>query len=280
MLTADLRKKDFVNTGIFFAASTTDNFGNTNGNPLPSAPQPQPSASEARLSASVPSQITIFQDIPTNIASNKSNVRIMTPPAPPEHSSCPPCKVVEKGARAAWRRLPGSVPAINGKTLSFSAMGGQGKFSSQLQKEQPAEVAAAPAKSSNLDNLQVFEGLSGRSMALAETSSADSSAMVWKVMGGKLVKSAGLGQWEEAYPGASFQFSVVSTRGNEVWAGGTHASIIHSRDGGANWEVPKLGDEASGSVLSILFSGNLVQVKTSDGQSWSSSDGGKTWAQN
>jgi hypothetical protein len=279
VLTADLRKKDYVNTGIIFAASSTDSFSN-NGNMLPVAPQPQPSAEEARLTATAPPQITIFQDIPTNTASNKSNVRIMTPPAPPERFTCPMCKVVEKGARAAWRRLPGSVPAINGNALSFSAMGGQGKYSGQLQKEQPAELAAAPAKPTGVDGLQRFEGLSSRSMAGAESSTADSSAIVWKVMGGKLVKSTGVAQWEEAYPGASFQFSVVSTRGNEVWAGGTHASIIHSRDGGATWEVPKLGDDASGSVVSILFSGSIVQVRTSEGQSWSSSDGGKTWAQN
>ncbi len=279
VLTADLRKKDYVNPGIIFAANSTDNFS-SNGSMLPVAPQPQPSASEARLSAGVPSQITIFQDIPTNTASNKSNVRIMTPPAPPERFNCPMCKVVEKGARAAWRRLPGSVPAINGNALSFSAMGGQGKYSGQLQKEQPTELAAAPEKSPGLDNLHVFEGLSSRTMAGADASSADSSSVIWKVMGGKLVKSTGPAQWEEAYPGASFQFSVVSTRGNEIWAGGTHASIIHSRDSGATWEAPKLGDEASGSIVSILFSGSIVQVKTSEGQSWSSFDGGKTWALN
>ncbi|HEY7403331.1 MAG TPA: YCF48-related protein, partial [Candidatus Angelobacter sp.] len=278
VLSADLRKKDYVNPGIIFAANATDNFGNSNG-ALPSAPQPKASASETRLSASVPPQITIFQDIPTNTASNKNNIRIMTPPQPPEHSSCPPCKVVEKGARAAWRRLPGAVPAINGNSLTFSAMGGQ-KFSGQLQKEQPSELAAAPANSTGVDGLQRFEALSGRAMAGADTSSADSSAVAWKVMGGKLVKSRGPAQWEDAYPGASFQFLVVSSRGNDVWAGGTHASIIHSRDGGANWEAPKLGDEASGSVVSILFSGSIVQVRTSEGQSWSSSDGGKTWTQN
>jgi hypothetical protein len=278
--TADLRKKDYVNPGIIFAGNSADisSYSYASGNAQPLAPLPQPSASEAKLTASVPSQITIFQDIPTNTASNKSNVRIMTPPPPPERFTCPMCKVAEKGARAVWRRLPGSVPAINGNALAFSAMGGQGKYSGQLQKEQPTEVAAAPAKPAGLDNLQRFEALSSSTLTGADSEAT--SAVVWKVLGGKLVKSTGLAQWEEAYPGASFQFSVVSTRGNEVWAGGTHASIIHSRDGGANWEVPKLGDAASGSIVSILFSGNIVQVRTSEGQSWSSSDGGKSWTQN
>lgn len=278
VLTAGLRKQDFVNTGRIFAANNTDNFSDvSNANGLPASPAPQVSASEAAFVAGNQGKITIFEDIPANLASNKTNLRVMTPPPAPEHFSCPMCKAVEKKARNVWRRIPGTTPAINTNALALSAMGGQGKFSSQLQKEQPAEMAAAPEKPANVDGLQRFEALSGRSMANAYT---DSTTPLWKVLGGKLVKSAGLGQWEDAYPGASFQFSVVNARGNEVWAGGTNASVIHSRDGGATWEVPKLGDAASGSVLSILVNGNTVLVKTSDNQSWSSSDGGKSWAQN
>lgn len=277
-LTAGLRKQDFVNTGRIFAANNTDNFSDdSNANGLPASPAPQASASEATFVAGNQGKITIFQDIPTNLASNQANLRVVTPPPAPEHFSCPMCKAVEKKARNVWRRIPGTTPAINTNALTLSAMGGQGKFSGQLQKEQPAEMAAAPEKPANVEGLQRFEGLSSRSMANAYT---DSTTPLWKVMGGKLVKSAGLGQWEDAYPGASFQFSVVSARGNEIWAGGTNASVIHSRDGGATWEVPKLGDAASGSVLSILINGNTVQIKTSDNQSWSSADGGKTWASN
>src|SRR5581483_6055420 len=278
VLTAGLRKRDFVNPGIIFAANNTDNFSDAaNVNGMPAAPVPQALASDATFVPGSQGKITIFQDIPTNLASNQANLRVMTPPPAPEHFSCPMCKTVEKKARNVWHRIPGTAPAINTNALTLSAMGGQGKFSSQLQKEQPAEMAAAPEKPANVEGLQRFEGLSGRSMANAYT---DSTTPLWKIMGGKLVKSSGLGQWEDAYPGASFQFSVVNARGNEVWAGGTNASVIHSRDGGATWEVPKLGNSASGSVLSILVSGNTVQIKTSDNQSWSSSDGGKTWAQN
>lgn len=281
VLAANLKKRDFVNTGIF-AATASESYGEGQTvNGLPAAPSPQPLASEARFNTNTSGQITIFQDIPPSLASNRANanVRLLTPPPPPDHFNCPMCKKVGKSARSVWRRLPGTTPAISTNSLSFSAMGGQGKFSADLQKEQPAEVAAAPEKPATMDGLQRFEALSSRSMA-AGTASAGDSAALWKVMGGKLVRSSGPGQWEEAYPGASFQFSFVSARGSEVWAGGTHAAIIHSRDGGKTWEAPKLDEQASGSIVSILFSGNIVQVRTSDGQSWASSDGGKTWAQN
>ena len=45
------------------------------------------------------------------------------------------------------------------------------------------------------------------------------------------------------------------------------------------WENVKLGDSASGTIVSIVASGLSVQVKTSDNQTWSSSDAGKTWTQ-
>jgi len=48
------------------------------------------------------------------------------------------------------------------------------------------------------------------------------------------------------------EFSFVNARGNDVWAGGSHASLIHSRDAGQTWETIKLGDNASGSIMSII----------------------------
>ena len=74
------------------------------------------------------------------------------------------------------------------------------------------------------------------------------------------------------------EFSFVNARGNDVWAGGSQGSIIHSRDGGLSWETVKLGDNASGTIVSIIAGAMSVQVKTSDNQTWSSTDGGKTWA--
>lgn len=278
---ADLRQKDFVNTG-YFAANATDGFvGTTNGNfvnnsgGLPAAPQPQSFSADARFSANAAGQITNFSDLP-QATSSKNDIHILTPSQPQDHLWMLG-KMVQKGARGVLRHTPG-VPAFTGNSLAFSTMGEPGKYSDQLQKEHPTEVAAAPEKPANVAGLERFESLNSRSMATADA--ANSATIIWKVLGGKLVRSSGPGQWEDAYPGASFQFAIVSARGNEVWAGGTQASVIHSRDGGKTWEGAKLGSEASGSVVSILFSGNIVQVQTSDSQSWLSSDGGKTWTLN
>ena len=276
VLTAQSAKQDFINTGIFAGNAADNVIDGQSSDDLPQAPQPQPSSLAARFNAKASGPITSFSDIPANANSNKSNVRIMTPPPPPDHFGCTACKMVEKGVRSVLRRAPGATPAISSNGLAFSAM--QGKFTGNLQKAEPAEVAAAPEKTGGA-GLERSDALTTRSMSAAAFASIDSEPAPWRVMGGKLIKSTGpsQAQSEDAYPGASFQFSFVSARGNEVWAGGTHASLIHSRDGGANWETVKLGDAASGAIANILFSGNHVQVKTSDDQTWSSSDGGKTW---
>ena len=93
------------------------------------------------------------------------------------------------------------------------------------------------------------------------------------------MKSNGQPQWEDAYPiaGSTMEFSFVNARGNDIWAGGSHASLIHSRDGGQSWETIVLGDNASGAIVSIIAGTMSVQVKTSDNQTWASADGGKTW---
>ena len=157
-------------------------------------------------------------------------------------------------------------------------MGGQGTFSSDLQKGQPVEAAAAPAKSES-SSLEQTDALSARSMSARRGLANGYSPAAWKVVDGTLLK--GMGQsWEDAYPASvgKFEFTFVQSHGGDVWAGGTHTMLVHSRDGGATWENVRLGDTASGSIVNVLFGGNRVQVKTSDDQSWSSSDGGKTWS--
>ena len=108
---------------------------------------------------------------------------------------------------------------------------------------------------------------------------ASSDQLHWRVQDGKLVNSADLSQWHEAYPPQSdeIQFKVVQAQGHEVWAGGSNATLVHSWNGGVDWQKLNLGDAASGDVEKISVSGGDVQVKTSNGQHLISRDGGKTW---
>lgn len=102
----------------------------------------------------------------------------------------------------------------------------------------------------------------------------------WSIQDGKLVNSADLNQWHDAYPGQGdeIQFKVVQAQGHEVWAGGTNTTLVHSWNGGVDWQTLNLGDAASGDIEKISLSGGDVLIKTSNGQHLISRDRGKTWA--
>jgi Photosynthesis system II assembly factor YCF48 len=276
VLTAGLQKKDYLNTNFFANSDDTVVLGGQNNagqsQNVPAAPQPQ-TAAAARAFSYSPNTITSFSDIPAN-AITKSNTRLLTPTPGPERFSCTICKVAT--ATAHTLRLRSVAPALRASTLGTSALGGPGMFSSTLERTQSAEVSAAPAKAEggSLANSDSFSaGALGASSYQSSTEPAQ-----WKVAGGKLVKSGGQSQWEDAYPAAAIEFSFVNARGKDIWAGGSNATLIHSRDAGSTWETVKLGDAATGSIVSIIAGTFNVQVKTSDNQLWSSSDGGKTWA--
>jgi uncharacterized protein YaiE (UPF0345 family) len=273
-LTATFQKKDYVNTD-FFAPSNADSvvLAGQSRNDFPSAPQPQTAAAGTLFSAN--SKITGFSDIPANAAGN-SSVRILTPNPP----SKPLTYKLGQLASATVHSLhlhTNIAPNLRAGALGASTMGEPGSFSATLLKNPTAEVKAAPEKA-DAGSLAASEALSPGALSAPGFTSRASMPTSWKVVGGKLIKSAGQSQWEEAYPGAGFEFSIVTVRGNDVWAGGSNASIIHSRDGGLTWETVRLGEAATGTIVSIMAGALNVQVKTSDNQLWSSTDAGKTWS--
>jgi len=276
VLTASLQKKDYVNTNFFASSNANNVVLDGQGSNFPSAPQPQPAAIDSAFSASN-NKITIFADLPTK-ASGKSNVPMLTPAQPQDHPGCTVCKIVQSTARTLHLHSPVGSHALRAGALSNSALGGPGMFSATLEKSQPSEVSAAPERT-DVDSFAASGSLTPGALSSARARASDSASSTWKVEGGKLMKSAGQSQWEDAYPVASsiVEFSIVNARASDVWAGGSHAFIIHSRDAGVTWETVRLGENATGTIVSIIAGTLSVQVKTSDNQTWSSADGGKTW---
>jgi Photosynthesis system II assembly factor YCF48 len=287
--TASVQKKDYLNTNFFDANSNeTGGYASTvegqNNNDFPAAPQPQAGASKNAFSSNNGfsanglsannGSITIFSDIPQN-ANGKSNLRILTPAPPSQPFGYKFRTMAEATVRALGLHPTRPAPAIRVGNLGNSTMGSSGMFASTLEKSQPAEVPATAEKAeSGLARTDAFtpNALSGRLRSEAPPA-------IWKVAGGKLLKAAGTSQWEDAYPSTndSIEFSFVTARGNDVWAGGSHAALVHSRDGGTTWEIVRLGKAATGNIVAIIAGASTVLVKTSDSQTWSSTDGGDTW---
>ena len=272
-LTAGLQRRDYVNTDFFANNADGVVLDGQSRNNFPSAPQPQTAAGGTLFTANT--KITGFSDIPTNAAGN-SNVRILTPAPPKQPLTYKIGQLASATVHSLHLRTNVS-PTLRAGGLGSSTMGEPGSFSATLLKNQTAEAKAAPEKA-DAGSLAASEALSPGALSAPGFMARETAPISWKVVGGKLIKSAGQSQWEEAYPGAGFEFSIVTARGKDVWAGGSHASIIHSRDGGMTWETVRLGEAATGNIVSIMAGTLNVQVKTSDNQLWSSTDAGKTWS--
>ncbi|HLW53917.1 MAG TPA: YCF48-related protein [Candidatus Angelobacter sp.] len=173
----------------------------------------------------------------------------------------------------ASRELIGRRPAISVNGLAFSAMSNQ--FNPATDAQNTEAMAAAPkAETAELDQSHAF---ALRSLSPKVSAAVDAP---WVVEAGKLLRTNESGAWVSAYPGSDIEFSAVTAHGADVWAGGHHATLLHSSDGGATWERVHLGDNAVGNIKAISVMGANIQVTTSESQTWSSEDGGKTWSQN
>ena len=185
-----------------------------------------------------------------------------------------------------------TIPPILVDTLATKALGYNGSYALGTKKPMsnssglvsrnsvtsPEKDTGAGAPIGTFRESEAFTA-SARSAPAPSMSYAAETAQPtqWKVTGGKLWKSSA-NDWQDAYPqreGLEF-FSVVS-RGNDVWAGGSRTTLLHSRTAGMDWERVKLADGASGSIIQISVEGLHVVVKTSDQQTWTSQDGGKIW---
>lgn len=80
---------------------------------------------------------------------------------------------------------------------------------------------------------------------------------------------------------ASPTFRAVAVNGADVWAGGSHAALYHSRDAGDHWTrvVPaSAGAVLTGDIVSLEFADTQHgKVFTSTAENWITSDGGQTW---
>ena len=186
-----------------------------------------------------------------------------------------------------------AVPIVPIATSVFTAVktvvGGASVASDAAAGERKALVSAPPPPSPAAGRPPINPGVVSKQASTipheapdtrrAREASSSPDQLHWRVQDGKLVNSADLNQWHEAYTpqGDDIEFKVVQAQGHEIWAGGTNTTLVHSWNGGVDWQKLNLGSSASGDIEKISVSGGDVQVKTSNGQSLISRDGGKTW---
>jgi hypothetical protein len=272
VVVADLRR-DYINKT--FLANSYETQVPTLYRDLPQAPAPAQTnlafAPPAVVAGNTFQSSSAFQ-IPANSAgANRGVLAFYSSDTVSGRGSSLITKIVDLGKRPLTRRLGPPIPS--------SSLGDRAMFQPGMPVGQAGDAVATKAETSmQAGSLAGSQAFSSRALAPSAGKAGTTSQYQWKVVQGKLLRSSDLNQWIEENPGGeNLKFSVVSPNGSEIWAGGSDAALVHSKDGGATWERVTLGASATGTITSIEAAGRNVLVKSSSGQSWSSQDGGKSW---
>jgi hypothetical protein len=105
--------------------------------------------------------------------------------------------------------------------------------------------------------------------------------VTWSIADGVLQRSLDSGQsWQSALR-RDRALLCYATRGADVWTGGQAGTLFHSADGGLTWAQvqPAIeGQQLSTDITHIDVRGPAeVIISASNNETWSSTDGGKTW---
>jgi len=273
VVVADLRS-DYINKT--FLADSYNKQAPAIYRDLPQAPAPAQAnlafASPAVVAGNSFQNSSAFQ-VPSNPAGgNRGVLTFYSSETANGRSSTLLGKIVDLGKRPLTRRLGPPIPS--------SSLGNSAMFQPGMPVGQSGDSLAAKSNS-RMESGSLADSQAFSTRALSSSAGKlvpGGSQYQWKVVQGKLLRSNDLSHWTEENPGGeNLQFSVVSSNGSEIWAGGSNAALVHSHDSGTTWERVTLGAAATGTITSIEAAGQNLMVKSSSGQSWSSQDGGKSW---
>lgn len=275
VFTAELGKQDYVNK--MFLASTSENAAAASAyRELPQAPVPvQPNTFFAPPTVVVGNgyQNGAAFEVSSNApGKNQGVVTFYSRGGQSSRAVTLLDKVVDLGKRPLGRR-PGA--PISSASLGSSAMFRPGMAAAESADAVEAKSNQSP-EAGVLAHSKAFS--SNALAALPRRQMLGAPQYQWKVVQGRLLRSSDNDHWTAENPdGENLQFSIVSSNGAEVWAGGEQAALLHSRDAGTTWERITLGSAATGTISTIAAAGRNVHVKSSSGQSWISQDGGRSW---
>ncbi len=106
------------------------------------------------------------------------------------------------------------------------------------------------------------------------------SRVRWTVsVAGRITRSRDGQTWAEVPVGEGVVFRALSANGADIWAGGSSGALFHSSDGGEHWARVRPSAELTSDIMRIEFTDALHgTVQTSADETWTTADGGKSWA--
>jgi Photosynthesis system II assembly factor YCF48/Putative zinc-finger len=205
---------------------------------------------------------------------SSGQVRVRSAPAPENEVSLRANDVSSANEKPAAPASNTLSPQIDGRDAPKSA-------------NESAEIsgsASAPAEKQSTAELDLKKAAPLADSGRANAASAPAQSAQWMISPqGSLQRSDDSGEtWQivPVQPGASFR--AFSTAGTEVWVAGNGGNLYHSSDSGRNWgrvEPTAAGHKLRAEIISVNFSDPLNgALTTENGEVWTTSDGGKSWA--
>jgi len=182
-----------------------------------------------------------------------------------------------------------ATPAIETETVQVgSVVGGASSAAAVTKAKEPlkdeAERKAQAQYGLTKSSLASSPETSNSAVSLQKMRSAKQSKTApaqWSLAEGKLQRSLDAGAtWQIALQ-LQQPLLAFGARGNDVWTGGHSGTLFHSTDGGASWAMiqPSTKAEAlSSDIVAIeIRSGAEIILSTNANETWTTTDGGKTW---
>jgi Photosynthesis system II assembly factor YCF48 len=157
-----------------------------------------------------------------------------------------------------------------------------------------AKTAAAPASAALAvapsDELELQKSIAPAAAEAAKARkgvarSAWSEGLRWNISSdGQLQRSSDSGKsWQPVTVAEGATFRALTFNGPDIWVGGAAGSLYHSPDAGGHWtQVKPVANAVSltADIAAIAFTDpQHGKITTTNGQTWSTSDGGQSWMQ-
>ena len=222
-------------------------------------------------------------------ASGVSNGYAPTPPPPAPVPPAPTNKNVPAPHLAAnttqtsepLAQMVDVVPADSDKADKKIEVPGRAKTASA-----PASSALAVAPNDEFEMQKSIAPALEASRARKDLArSVRPDTLRWNISSdGQLQRSADSGKsWQPVTVAQGATFRALTFNGPDIWVGGAAGSLYHSTDAGGHWtQVKPVANNTplSGDIAAIAFTDpQHGKITTTNGQTWSTSDGGQSWMQ-
>jgi hypothetical protein len=143
---------------------------------------------------------------------------------------------------------------------------------------------AVPAEKSFADSAErKAQGFTSTKIPKAGMASTrtDAANNKWRTTAEGRLEHFSQGGWAPVLTSNATKFRTVSESPNGLWAGGDHAELFQSKDGGATWNqiaLPVPPDQNNDAIVAIHFADPLHGlIETESGAHYRTSDGGQKW---